>query len=181
MKLLLWPVRQFLSLPAIKVFQIYWKLYGGARALATSPYIYLSIFLTAGLYRFWLKENQGERIWAQTSIDIIPSMLGFSMGGMAIMLAFSNTKIFLTVSEEGKPHSYFMKIIANFFHFIIIQSFSLILALFSKVYSNNILSAFGFFTLIYSITLGLAMAGQLLSTARIFNATASLLDKKSNE
>jgi ABC-type siderophore export system fused ATPase/permease subunit len=99
------------------------------------------------------------------------------MGGMAIMLAFSNAKIFKTIAEDGKPTSYFMKIIGNFFHFIVAQTIGIILALSSIAYSNNYLSFFGFWSLVYAMLVGVATAGQLLMTAQIFNATASIMDE----
>lgn len=176
MKLLLSPVRRFLNSPASKTYQIYWKLYGGLPALLKSPYLYASLVITWALKPIWLTVVSNARSWPQISIDVIPSMLGFSMGGMAIMLAFSNAKIFKTIAESGKPTSYFMKIISNFFHFILAQTIGLIFALFSIAYSNDYLSFFGFWSLVYAMLVGVATAGQLLMTAQIFNATASIMD-----
>lgn len=175
MRLLISPVKRFLDSPVSKVFGTYWKLYGGTRALLSSPYLYLSLAATAALNPLWLVASEGSRTWPQQTIDVIPSMLGFSMGGMAIMLAFSNSKIFKTVAENGEPNSYFMKIVSNFFHFILAQSFAIFLALFSLAYSNDFLSFFGYWSFIYAILVGVATAGQLLMTARVFNATASIL------
>ncbi|TPJ33523.1 hypothetical protein FJ434_29065 [Mesorhizobium sp. B2-5-13] len=131
--------------------------------------------ITWALKPIWLAVISDARSWPQFSIDIIPSMLGFSMGGMAIMLAFSNAKIFKTIAEDGKSTSYFMKIISNFFHFILAQTFSIMFALFSVAYSNDYLSFVGFWSLIYAMLVGLATAGQLLMTAQIFNAAASVM------
>ncbi|RUW32295.1 hypothetical protein [Mesorhizobium sp. M1E.F.Ca.ET.041.01.1.1] len=156
------------------------ELYGRSKALLTSPYLYVAAAIAGGLFPIWLAESGGSKTWPQLAIDILPSMIGFSMGGMAIMLAFSNAKIFKTIAEDGDPKSYFMTIIANFFHFILAQTLGMIIALFASAYPNNILSFFGFWALVYAMLVGVATAGQLLMTAQIFNATASIIKDDDN-
>lgn len=96
------------------------------------------------------------------------------MGGMAIMLAFSRSSFFEAVTQTGRSDSYFMKAIANFFHFIFLQTCAVILVLVVRAYPTSLaLSGLGFFVMSYAILVALAIAAQLLHTARIFNATAS--------
>jgi hypothetical protein len=158
---------------AAKTFKIYWGLYGGWRALATSPFLYLAVILTALLRPFWSSvAADGSVTWAQVAIDIVPSMLGFSMGGMAIMLAFSDGKFFTAITQKGKADSFFVKVVASFYHFIVVQSSALIFALVGKAYSHPVLSGVGVGLLLYAMLTAVAVAGQLLHAARIFNATA---------
>jgi len=101
-------------------------------------------------------------------------MLGFSMGGMAIMLAFSNASIFSALTQRGQPDSFFLKVVANFFHFILVQTISILLAVACKAYPNDWISAIGYFSFCYALLVGVATAGQLLRTAQVFNAGGSL-------
>ena len=121
------------------------------------------------------------RPWSQLAIDIIPSMLSFSLGGMAIMLAFAGAKNFEHLSQKGKPESYFIKVVANFFHFVLFQTFALFFAFISKSYPTDLISGIGFWFLSYSILVGIAIAGQLFNTARVFNSAASLPDNEKNK
>ncbi|AKR56286.1 hypothetical protein XM25_10860 [Devosia sp. H5989] len=166
----------------MKTFSRYWGLYGGLRALLRSPYLYCALLVTVLCEPFWTKiDPQGESSWAQTSIDIIPSLLGFSMGGMAIMLAFSNATIFTAITQKGKPNSLFLTVVANFYHFILFQIISIILAIGTRAFpSVRPLSFFGFWAMIYAILVALATAGQLLRMAEVFNKAGGV-DRDKNE
>lgn len=159
----------------VDTYRIYWSLYGGATALFKSPYLYIALFVTVVAAPLWLNEVEGERPWAQLAVDVIPSLLGFSMGGMAITLAFTNTEIFRAMVQKGKRDSYFVKVVANFFHFILFQTGALMIAVVTKAYTNDVLSFLGFWMFSYSILVALALSGMLLHTARIFNAVGSIL------
>lgn len=122
----------------------------------------------------WMKTGEDGRVWAQVAVEVIPSLLGFSIGGMAITLAFSNSQIFKAVIQGGKKDSLFVKTIANFFHFILVQTLALLLAIFCKAYSSTVLSFFGFWFFCYGILIALATSGMLLQTARVFNAAGAI-------
>jgi hypothetical protein len=96
-------------------------------------------------------------------------MLGFSLGGMAIMLAFTSAETFEIISEGGSDDSFFMVVIASFYHFILIQLMALIIAVYATANPSEIASLIGIFFFFYSLLSALATAGQILSTARIFN------------
>lgn len=87
------------------------------------------------------------------------------------MLAFSNATIFRAITQKGRADSLFIKVVANFFHFILVQTVSLLLAIGSKATGNLVISGVGFTAMLYAVLTGVAIAGQLLHTARIFNAT----------
>ena len=69
---------------AFKIFRKYWSLYGGTKAILTSPYFHVSLLL-AVICSPYPK-------WQESTLTIVPSILGFSLGGYAILLAFSNEK-----------------------------------------------------------------------------------------
>ncbi|MER9137516.1 hypothetical protein NKI20_14670 [Mesorhizobium sp. M0830] len=126
----------------------------------------------------WLPATGVEKAWPQVAIDIIPSMLGFSMGGMAIVLAFSSAQSFKVLSENGAADSAFLKMIGNFFHFILVQTVAIFTAVFGKGYHNEVLAAFGFFSFGYAILVAVATAGQLLNTAQVVNLAESIPEEK---
>lgn len=139
-----------------------------------SPYLYIALGITALCKDYWTAVGPYGLFWAQTSIEILPSLLGFSIGGMAIMLAFSEAKIFAVITQKGNERSFFLTVVANFFHFIFIQVLALALALVAKAHTNDVLSFFGFWLSVYAILVALATAGQLLRTAEVFNKAGGL-------
>lgn len=122
----------------------------------------------------WTKSAEEGSPWAQVAVEVIPSLLGFSVGGMAITLAYSNSRIFTAVIQGGRKDSVFLKTIANFFHFILVQTIALLMAILCKSYSSNVLSFLGFWIFCYGILVALATTGMLLQTARVFNAAGAI-------
>ncbi|MDZ7824489.1 MAG: hypothetical protein U5K75_10965 [Ahrensia sp.] len=96
-------------------------------------------------------------------------MLGFALGGMAIMLAFSTGRFLEAIRQKGKDNSFFMKVIASFFHFTTVLVIALLLAVMSKAFPSKPLSAFGFFASIYGVLLAVATTGHFWQMATIFN------------
>lgn len=110
-----------------KIINLYWKIYGGWRALAFSPYIHVSIILTTLMTHFWLVKP-----WWDTSIDVLPSIIGFALGGYAIWLGFGDEKFRNIISESDGGYSPYLEVSATFAHFIIIQLVALLVALVAK-------------------------------------------------
>lgn len=97
------------------------------------------------------------------------------------MLAFSNAAIFTAITQRGKDNSLFLTVIANFFHFILVQTMAIVMALIAKAYGGLITGFFGFWSLSYALLVALATAGQLLNTALVFNKVGGLLAKESEQ
>ena len=158
----------------------YWKLYGGWKELFLSPYFHLAILVTAISSPVWVTDN-GAKIWPDAAINILPNLMGFSIAGMTVFLAFSHPKTMEMITEGEEKQSYFVTVVASFFHFILIQTLALIVGFIGKHYSNHVLSGLGVLLLSYAIFVGLAMAMQLLHTSQIINSVISLLRKKEDE
>lgn len=146
----------------------YWVAYGGVVALVTSPFLWIAIIATALSGPFWLHDNS----WVETSLDILPSLLGFSLGAMAIVLAFPATPLFKHLAEEGRKDSYYLQLSARFLHFIILQVAGILLALIDKVGHNCIVSYFGFFFLVYAILTAASTALSLFGVAQLYTHPA---------
>jgi hypothetical protein len=156
---------------SLEPFRIYWKNYGGWRALAKSPYLWAAVFLTAVCFPFWSVNDPFEgRKSAQMAIDVVPSLMAFSLGGMAILLAFSSGRFIDAIREDGNPQSLFMEIVANFFHFLLLQTLALATAFATNAFVEQTwLAGASFFLLAYSLMAALAASAMLLNASRIFN------------
>ena len=166
-------LRKMRSLSIYRTYKLYWSLYGGRKALLSSPYIYIALLITILVNPFWGLDANGVRPWCLVILGIVPNILGFSMGGMAITLSFVSHISFKTLTQSGSRSSIFMVMTANFFHFILMQTLAILLAILASAYpSYSFISFVGFWTFSYAILVSLATASQLLSSARIFNATA---------
>lgn len=158
-------------------YSIYWHLYGGWRELFTSPYFHFAIAVTVVCSPIWFTSS-GARVWADSAVNILPNLMGFSIAGMAIFLAFSNPTTMEAITEEGEPESYFTVTVASFFHFILVQTVALFLGFIGSFYESALLSAVGVLSLSYALLVSPAMAMQLLRTASLINAAASLPKKE---
>lgn len=130
-----------------------------------------AIILTVACRPYWGQlDAQGVRRSAQLAIDTLPGLMAFSLGGMAILLAFSGERFLKAIRQEGKDDSLFMKVVVNFFHFLFVQTLALCTAFLVLAYeTSNILAAIGFFLMCYGVTTAIAASAMLLNIARIFN------------
>ena len=109
----------------------YWKAYGGWKAVVTSVYFWVAVFLTGLLHPQWMKAG-----WWGDVLSIMPSVLGFSLGGFAMWVAIGDEKFKALISGsdgDGLP-SPFMEVNATFAHFILLQLVSVLLAVVAKAY-----------------------------------------------
>jgi len=109
-----------------KIMSDYWSSYGGFRALISSPFFHLAVLITLISYDFWLKED-----WWLTSIEILPNLIGFTLGGYAILLAFSDQRFLdiITHKLEGENTTPYIELNSSFVHFLILQISALLVSL----------------------------------------------------
>jgi hypothetical protein len=172
-----------------KSIQGYWRVYGGTRALLSSLYLLSALIFTGLSPALWLVKPHITPKWVALSTSIVPNLLGFSIGGMAIMLSFSSGRFLDAVRQQGKPDSYFLKMMAKFYHFTLVLTCALLSSIFyqnldfssNKINNLEIISCifkigsfFGCFLFIYGIILVLSMTSSIWHTAKIFN---SAIDK----
>ncbi len=151
-------------------FQSYWQVYGGLPSLLRSTYFWMSIVITIVAYPFWSDiPSYKAPEWTAITLQVVPSLMGFALGGMAIMLAFSTGRFLDAIRQKGKENSFFMKVIASFFHFSVVLGISLLVALMTIAFPNRYLSGIGFFSSVYGVMLAIATVDHLWQTASIFN------------
>ena len=104
----------------------YWKEYGGIGRFFGGPISLIALVLTAAMVPIWWIAE-----WWHHPISIIPNLLGFSLGGYAILLAFGDSDFMMKLNnlhpEEGRPNAY-LTVSNTFAHFILMQVVALIYA-----------------------------------------------------
>ena len=150
-------------------FRAYWLAYGGWSALIKSPYLWLSFGLTASMVPLWDIRSTGNQLWVGLALQILPSIVSFSLGAMAIILSIASGRFLTVIQQNGRADSFFMKMIGAFFHFILVQFIAIFAAILGSAYSNLLLSFVGCFLFVYSLACGVAAAAALVYVATIRN------------
>jgi hypothetical protein len=111
------------------IFDRYWRAYGGRQALLRSPYLHVALLLLIVTSHYWLYEK-----WWEQPLSILPNLLGFSLGGLAMFLSFGNEKFRseLTVVKDVTTVSPYLALCSTFVHFIVLQLLALISALIAR-------------------------------------------------
>lgn len=122
---------------AAKIYRQYWRAYGGRQALLRSPYLRVALVVLVLTVPFWAR---GE--WWEQVIAVIPSLLGFTLGGFAMFLGFGDEKFraLLAEPDEDDPDapSLFVGLCATFVHFILVQGLALGFAVVAKAWAFTV-------------------------------------------
>jgi len=139
----------------IPTFNLYWENYGGFKAVVSSPYFIISLLLTIFVSIFGTSEK-----WYEHTLNVLPDILGFSIGSFAILISLGDNKFRkkLSVEKNDTKSTPFMIINSSFVHFIFIQIVAIMVALISQLLDlDNIIFFFiGIFFLIYAVVSTLA-------------------------
>lgn len=156
-------------------FETYWKAYGGWLSLLSSGYLWAAIILSILLNPLWIVPSDPEKavVWAGLAFSILPGLTAFSLGAIAIFLALTKG-VFLAAMQDGGDESFFLKVVAAFFHFLLVQFAALILSLFAVAWPNSWISFLGFTVFLYAVFSGIAAAAILVDVARIKNVADPL-------
>lgn len=101
-------------------FSDYIEYFGSLKDIIYTPYFHLAIFFST--VSVFLSENPSE--WLRYAIEVVPSLLGFSLGGYAILISFGDQdfrKYLATKKVNGNNNSIFLILNGTFLHFIIMQ------------------------------------------------------------
>lgn len=150
-----------------------WIGYGGWPALICSPYFLVAVALAGGSVFLGLKDR-----WVDLCLTIVPSILGFSIGGFAIFLAFGDDRFRALIAgpdDDGKA-SPFLSATYQFTHFASCQVGAVLLALVARAVDDKLpplgsttLAFLGTLSVYYALLLGLALIASLLKLSRAFD------------
>jgi hypothetical protein len=150
---------------------IYWRVYGGWRAIFRSPYFIIAAATTALCWQFWGIESVGTGFkWPAIAQSTIPSILGYSFAAMAILLTLNSGTLLREISQSTNDEtSLLMDLMASFFHFILVKVLALILSIITVATPNVATSMLGFAMFCYGILSIIPIAGTLLQMSLILN------------
>lgn len=158
-----------------RTFSRYWSAYGGWPAFLTSAYLHLSILLTFLLY--WIAPEKTANIsyWAELTLTISPSLLGFVLAGTAVFLGMGDQRFIDCIrgkEPEDQEESPFLVVVASFTHFTLFQSFALLNAVIAKALhpSNCVYQVMSVWLFLYSILLPIAAILAVFKLAEWYDA-----------
>jgi len=109
--------------------RVYFDAYGGWKEICVSPYLHAATVLAILTPGIWTRQG-----WWDIPLGVLPNVIGFTLGGYAILIAFGDErfKTLLTTPSDEHPVSAFLAINATFVHFLLIQIGALLLAITAK-------------------------------------------------
>lgn len=118
----------------LAILKRYWEAYEGWREFWRSPYLRTAFVLTLPMFHLWTGPG-----WWDTVLAILPNILGFALGGYAILMSFGGEDFmkFLVSIRQANGTSLYLVASAIFTHFIIVQTLALLLALLAKSLNFN--------------------------------------------
>lgn len=164
-------------------FLLYWNAYGGKQALFKSIYFWASLFFSVLIMGVDYCSSEILWNWWGDAISIIPSILGFSLGGYAILISFGDAK-FLSIMREkdtNEKYSLYMQVNATFLHFIFVQFLSVLYAVLIKGLHLTGVLFFNFLGLViflYALFTIVSTAFAVLNLASWFDEMGSVNDEK---
>jgi len=161
----------------------YWQWYGGWTTFFTSPYLHCALLLSFFSFPVWLPKRE-SCVWYEMPIAVLPNLLGFTLGGYAILLAFGNEKFLSAIAgsrNDGKQSPY-LTINGSFVHFIVVQVIALIVALLSKSLSidKGTVAFFGLAIFYYAILTSLMATFAILNVSKWFDRYVEIENDKKN-
>jgi hypothetical protein len=140
-----------------KDFKDYIYYFGPLKDIFRTPYFHFSLVMAIITGIFACEPN----IWAEHALSMLPDILGFSIGGYAIIITFGDNgfRKFLVKAKTGDGKSILMVINGAFIHFIMTQTLSIVLAYFvnsigiNNLFFNILLSLPFFYSLIFCIAI----------------------------
>lgn len=146
----------------------YWSAYGGSGCFIKSPYLWIAFFSSL-LVMTCAKECWS---WPSLAVSVLPNMLGFTLGGYAVMLGFGDKKFQNCIKgpEDTGQTSPYLFMSASLLHFILFQILSLLVSIFCQAIDVNIIVSFlGCWLFLYSIFLAIAASFSIFFFSRMYD------------
>ncbi len=152
---------------ALGDFKDYWRIYGGINQLKRSIWLWSALAITIICTPLWLNDE-----WTSIPLGVVPNLLGFSIGALAIILSFPNSKLFKFFAEDGRENSAYMEFSARFIHFICVQVSAIISALLAKALNIPYfpwIDILAFWLFVYSLLAAVAIGFSVFRLSQAYN------------
>lgn len=159
--------------------------YGGVWRMLLAPYAHAALLGTVVCYGIW-----HGRLWYETPLQVLPSLLGFTLAAYALLLGFGDDRFrsFLAERDPNEPGTQrgdpfstnlLLRVSSIFLHFVVVQIVALTMAI---VASSHPLAAWHLhvswagaarisFAFIGFFMFALSLSSSLLAALNIFHAT----------
>lgn len=167
----------------------YWSSYGGWKSIFSSTYFIAAVIITIINFGAWSKPG-----WWDIVISTSPTILGFTLAGLAVFLGMDSGFSKIIAGEEDGKRSPYGGLVSAFVHFIIVQAIAFILALTHKSlfftldfapnwwdslvqFGNPIFWFIGYLIYMYSVTQIIAAAFAVLRASNWYESYISATKK----
>ena len=179
-------------------FPDYLDEYGGINSVVKSSYFWAATLTTVLASRYFLAPK-----WWDVVLSVVPGLVGFSIAGVAIFISLGNDGLRSVFagrrpSDPETKSSPFMKFMAMFTHFIIVQLLALVFAFLAKSFydasappyailtdiSDNLKAPFWLISgllFLYSIFLSMSLALEIYRLARMIDQFQTVQNKKNSD
>lgn len=156
----------------------YRSLFGSFGGIAFSPYFHFAC-ISAALVVFFSDKPDA---WMQATQGMLPELLGFSLGGYAILISFGDEqfrKFLATFYPNGNKHSIFMILNGVFLHFIIAQVLAILISVFISAYDikNIYVNFIGCMAFFYAASFCIAVAFEVKSVSSWYQNYVKTMNK----
>lgn len=166
----------------LQIAKLAWENMGGMRQLLKSFDFRLAIVATLLCWPAWITCG-----WWEGPISVVPSLLGFTLGGFAIFLGFGSDQFKELIASEDEAKSEYLSVSSAFLFIVATQVLALLYAIISQAlwiptprllgflipalpYLNSAAWMIGYFLYIFGVILSLRAAIRIFRVSRWYNS-----------
>ncbi len=166
----------------LEIAKLAWENMGGTAALWKSFDFRFALTVSLLCWPAWLSPG-----WWENTISVLPSLLGFTLGGFAIFLGFGSDQFKELIAREDETKSEYLRVSSVFLFIVAVQVVGLIYAIIcaslwvptpallknvSSIlpYLNSIAWFIGYFLYVLGIVLSLRAAIRIFRVSRWYNS-----------
>jgi hypothetical protein len=166
----------------LQIAKLAWENMGGIKTLIKSFDFRLAVIISLLCWSAWTTPG-----WWLVPISVLPSLLGFTLGGFAIFLGFGSDQFKELIASENESRSEYLSVSSVFLFIVTVQVFGLLYAIVCQSlwvptpsilkfaepvlpYLNKISWFFAFFIYIFGIVLSLRAAIRIFRVSRWYNS-----------
>ena len=166
----------------LEIAKLAWENMGGTAAFWKSFDFRFALAVSLMCWPSWLAPN-----WWESTISVLPSLLGFTLGGFAIFLGFGSDQFKELIAREDETKSEYLSVSSTFLFIVAVQVVGLLYAIICKSiwvptpallnyispilpYLNPIAWFVGYFLYVLGIVLSLRAAIRIFRVSRWYNS-----------
>lgn len=108
----------------LQLIRLAWQIVGGWSEVIRSGHFWTAVILWVICIPTWTTPE-----WWKDSISVLPSLLGFTLGGFAIFLGFGSDSFKEMISSENEKEAQYLSVSAVFLTFVGVQVLGLLWAI----------------------------------------------------